>query len=279
MKIKLFSYNQLDTLIHQLSGLTKLLCFLIMIFTVILTYDIRVLLFMLAFAIVCFRISKIPFDQVKLIFGYILVFLLFDFVLSFVFAPQYGVEVLGTRHEIFSFGGPFVLTWEELYYLSCKTMKYLCMFPVGFVFFFTTNPSEFASSLNHIGVSAKICTTVALTMRYFPDVSRDYTNISLAQQARGIDMSRKEKLGRRIKNVVALLAPLIFSTMDRVDAIANAMSLRGYGKAKKRTWYSFRALQRNDYLALAVCIVIFVISLSIRLFVTKSYFYNPFIGW
>ena len=76
-----------------------------MIFTVILTYDIRVLLFMLAFAIVCFRISKIPFDQVKLIFGYILVFLLFDFVLSFVFAPQYGVEVLGTRHEIFSFGG------------------------------------------------------------------------------------------------------------------------------------------------------------------------------
>ena len=277
MKIKLFSYNQLDTFIHRLSGLTKLLCFLIMIFTVILTYDIRVLLFMLVFAIICFRISKIPFDSVKLLFGYIIVFLLFDFVLSFVFDPQYGVEVLGSRHEIISFGGPFILTWEELYYLGCKTMKYLCMFPVGFVFFFTTNPSEFASSLNHIGVSAKIATTVSLTMRYFPDVQRDYTNISLAQQARGIDMSRKEKLGKRIKNVVSLLAPLIFSTMDRVDDIANAMSLRGYGKTKKRSWYSFRPLNKSDYLALGVCLLIFMVSLSIRLFVTKSYFYNPFI--
>ena len=277
MKIKLFSYNQLDTFIHRLSGLTKLLCFLIMIFTVILTYDIRVLLFMLVFAIICFRISKIPFDSVKLLFGYIIVFLLFDFVLSFVFDPQYGVEVLGSRHEIISFGGPFILTWEELYYLGCKTMKYLCMFPVGFVFFFTTNPSEFASSLNHIGVSAKIATTVSLTMRYFPDVQRDYTNISLAQQARGIDMSRKEKLGKRIKNVVALLSPLIFSTMDRVDDIANAMSLRGYGKTKKRSWYSFRPLNKSDYLALGVCLLIFMVSLSIRLFVTKSYFYNPFI--
>lgn len=277
MKIKLFSYNQLDTFIHRLSGLTKLLCFLIMIFTVILTYDIRVLLFMLAFAIVLFRISRIPFDSVKLLFGYIIVFLLFDFVLSFVFDPQYGVEVLGSRHEIFSFGGPFVLTWEELYYLACKTMKYLCMFPVGFVFFFTTNPSEFASSLNHIGVSAKIATTVSLTMRYFPDVQRDYTNISLAQQARGIDMSRKEKLGKRIKNVVALLSPLIFSTMDRVDDIANAMSLRGYGKTKKRTWYSFRPLTKNDYLSIGICLIVFAATLFIRFGITRSYFYNPFI--
>ena len=65
------------------------------------------------------------------------------------------------------------------------------MIPLGLIFIFTTNPSEFASSLNHIGVPYKVCTTLSLTLRYFPDIIRDYTNISLAQQARGIELSKK----------------------------------------------------------------------------------------
>nr|WP_202968607.1 energy-coupling factor transporter transmembrane component T [Oceanobacillus picturae] len=31
--------------------------------------------------------------------------------------------------------------------------------------------------------------------------------------------------------------PLIFSSLERIEVISNAMELRGFGKKKKRTWY------------------------------------------
>jgi hypothetical protein len=40
--MKLFSYNTVDTFVHRLSGLTKLICFLLLTFAVMYSYDIRV---------------------------------------------------------------------------------------------------------------------------------------------------------------------------------------------------------------------------------------------
>ena len=74
-----------------------------------------------------------------------------------------------------------------------------------------------------------------------------------------------------------ILIPLIFSTLDRVELITNAMDLRGYGKNKKRTWYSYKKLDRNDYLSLFVCLMVLVFTLFMRFAVTKNLFFNPFI--
>lgn len=277
MKIKLFSYAQLDTVIHKMSGLTKLICFLFLTTAVMMTYDIRIISVVMVFSFACFAIAKIQWKQVKVMFIYVFIFLLTNFILTFIFAPQYGVELYGTKHVIFEIFGPYVVTQEQMYYQAAKFLKYLSVIPLGLIFFFTTNPSEFASSLNGIGVPYKICTTLSLTLRYFPDIQRDYNNITVAQQARGIDMSRKEKLLRRFKNIVSVLIPLIFSTLDRVEVITNAMTLRGYGKAKKRSWYSFKKLAVQDYCALAISFAIMAFSLYMRFFVVKGMFYNPFI--
>lgn len=277
MKIKLFSYAQLDTVIHKLSGLTKLLCFLFLTTAVMMTYDIRIITVIMIFSFACFKVAKIQWKQVKVMFIYVFIFLITNFILTFIFAPQYGVELYGTKHVIFEIVGPYVVTQEQLYYQAAKFLKYLSVIPLGLIFFFTTNPSEFASSLNSIGIPYKICTTLALTLRYFPDIQRDYNNITLAQQARGIDMSRKEKLMRRFKNILSVLIPLIFSTLDRVEVITNAMTLRGYGKSKHRSWYSFKNLATYDYIALVICMFLMLFTLYMRFFVVKGMFYNPFI--
>ena len=47
-------------------------------------------------------------------------------------------------------------------------------------------------------------------------------------------------MGKRIKNASAILLPLILSSLDRIDTISNIMELRGFGKHKKRSWYSYR---------------------------------------
>ena len=277
MKIKLFSYNQLDTFVHKLSGLTKLVCFLLLTTTVMLTYDIRIILAILIFSYFLMNKAQIKFKQVKTMFIYVGIFLITNFILTFLFSPTYGCEIYGTKHVLFPIFGRYEVTLEQLFYQCTKFLKYLSVIPLGMIFFLTTNPSEFASSLNHIKVNYKVCTSLSLTLRYFPDVQRDYHTISMAQQARGLEMSSKAKLINRIKNVVTILTPLIFTTMDRIELITNAMELRGFGKGKKRSWYSFKPLQTKDWISMFICLLIFLFMLYIRIFVNKSMFYNPFI--
>lgn len=277
MKLKVFSYSQLNTFVHRLSGLSKLVCFLFLTSAIMFTYDIRVILAIMALSFTMMRIAKIRFQQIKVMLLYVSIFLAFNFVLTYVFEPEYGVQIYGTRHLLFTIAGPYTVTLEQLFYQITKLLKYLSVIPLGIIFVLTTNPSEFASSLNGVGVSYRICTALSLTLRYFPDVAQDYNTISLAQQARGIEMSKKAKMSERLKRVAAILIPLIMTTMDRIELISNAMDLRGYGKYPKRTWYSLRPLKKADYISMIVSALIFAASLFVRFFINHSMFYNPFI--
>lgn len=275
-KIKLFSYNAVDTPIHRLSGLTKLICFLLLTFAVMFSYDIRVILAVMIFSILVFRLSRIQFSQIRLMILYVLVFVVVNAIISFFFSPEEGVKIYGTRHEIADLYGDYELTWEQLFYQVTKFFKYFSVIPFGIIFLLTTNPSEFASSLNGIGVNYKAAFAVALTLRYFPDVQRDYHDISQAQQARGLELSKKAKFSDRFKNSLLIVIPLIFSSLDRVELISNAMDLRGFAKSRTRTWYTSRKFTRADYTAIVISALIFIITICVSVFVNHSRFYNPF---
>ena len=277
MKSKLFDYIERDNFIFNLSGVTKLLCFLILTFTVMFSYDARVIFLVLVFSFAILRVSEIRFSQIRIMLYYVLVFIAINFILTFVFSPKYGVEIYGTEHDLFRITGRYTVTAEQLLYQGTKVLKYLSVIPLGMLFLLTTNPSEFAASLSSIGVSYKASFALALTLRYFPDMIRDYNDIALAQQARGLDLSKKEKLGKRLKNMMNIFVPLIFSSLERVDVVSNAMDLRGFGKHKKRTWYAYKPLVKNDYLALAISIAILAGSLAMTFFVNHGRFWNPFI--
>lgn len=66
MKTKLFDYIERDNFVYNLSGVTKLLCFLLLSFAVMLTYDIRSVILILVFSFVMLHISGIRLSQVKL---------------------------------------------------------------------------------------------------------------------------------------------------------------------------------------------------------------------
>jgi len=276
-KMKLFSYNTADTPIHRLSGLTKLICFLFLTFAVMFSYDIRVILTVMIFSIGILMLSKIKFSQIRLMVLYVLIFLVTNAIISFFFSPEQGVDIYGTRHDIIGLFGGIKLTWEQVFYQVTKFFKYASVIPFGIIFLLTTNPSEFASSLNGIGVNYKAAFAVALTLRYFPDVQRDYRDISQAQQARGLELSSKAKFFDRFKNSLLIVIPLIFSSLDSIELISNAMDLRGFAKSKTRTWYTSKKLTRRDYAALAISALIFIGTIYVSVFINHSRFYNPFV--
>lgn len=272
---RLLTYDPKDTWIHRLSGLTKLVFFLVWSIVSMITYDTRVLLFMLISSLIIFRMSKIEWKQISTVFNFILFFLCLNLIAVFLFSPYEGVKIYGTQQDLWHIAGNYTITKEQLFYEFNIMIKYFTVIPAVLMFILTTNPSEFAASMNRIGVSYKISYSIAIALRYIPDVQADLTKIKHAQEARGIEMSSKAGLIDRIKNVSSILFPLIFTSMDRIDVVSNAMELRGFGKNKKRTWYSGKKLSSKDITVIVVVLVFAAASLMIT-FADGSRFYNPF---
>ena len=167
------------------------------------------------------------------------------------------------------------LTAEQLFYMCNISLKYFVALPVAILFISATDPSEFAASLNSIGISYKVGYSVAIALRYIPDIQRDYHSISQAQQARGVELGKKEPFFKRLKNSVNILLPLILTSLNRIDTISNAMELRGFGKKSKRTWYTQRPFVRRDFIALGLGAALLLLSLTVTLRFGR--FYNPFV--
>jgi len=270
------SYIPGKSVIHALTGTTKLVFFLLFTFSSMLTYDTRVLLGLMVISFSCFAVSHVKFKDVSFVFWFMVVFLALNNFFIFLFSPDQGTELYGTRVVLCHLFGPYDLTREQLFYHFNISLKYFVALPIALLFITATNPSEFASSLNAVGVSYRIGYSVALALRYIPDIQRDYRNISTAQQARGVELGKKVKLHKRVKNSISVLMPLIMSSLSRIEAISNAMELRGFGKEKKRTWYVQRKFSSRDYIAIAFGAIILTASLIIT-FHDGNRFWNPFV--
>ena len=275
-KVAILSYIKRKSPVHELTGTTKLIFFITWSVASMVTYDTRILLGMLIISVVIFKISKIRVRDISIVLGLAAVFLVLNNLFVYLFAPEYGVELYESRDVLLTIAGPYTITAQQLFYHLNMTMKVICVVPVALLFIACTDPSEFAASLAMIGVSYRAGYAVSLALRYIPDVQREYQNISQAQQARGIDLSSKDKFLTRLKNSVAILLPLVMSSLNRIETVSNAMELRGFGKEKKRTWYVQRRLQKNDWLTIGFVMAVLVVDLVVAFWDGSRYF-NAFV--
>ncbi len=273
----MLAYIPRKTPLHALCGTTKFVFFMLWSVLAMITYDTRIMLIMAAVSAVVFAVSRTRFSEISFIVKFLVVFMMVNLVTIYLFEPEQGVLVYGTRTVLAEGFGRYTLTAEQLFYEFNVLLKYNMVVPVAIVLIVTTQPSEFASSLNRIGVPYTVAYAVSLTLRYIPDIQRDFRDISRAQQARGVELSRKNSFRKRLKGAAAILLPLIFSSLARIDTISQAMELRGFGKHRKRTWYSGKPFTRTD--AAVVCIgVLFFAFGAWFTFRDGNRFYNPFTG-
>ncbi|HEM3698681.1 TPA: energy-coupling factor transporter transmembrane protein EcfT [Streptococcus suis] len=271
---KLIGYHPGTGFIHSLSAVSKLLFFLIVSILAMITYDTRLILFIAVFSLALFKMSGIRYKEISLVLILTIIFATMNALMVHLFAPRYGVELYGADIPLLSGLGAYSLTSQQAFYLVNLLLKYFCTVPLAIIFLMTTHPSQFASSLNQIGVSYKVAYAVSLTMRYIPDIQEEFYTIRMSQEARGLELSRKGKLMDRIKGNLSLVIPLIFSSLERIDTISTAMELRRFGKNKKRTWYTQQPLQRIDYAVLLFVLALVVVTIYL-FFVNQGRFYNP----
>ncbi|CYX42758.1 energy-coupling factor transporter transmembrane component T family protein [Streptococcus suis] len=271
---KLIGYHPGTGFIHSLSAVSKLLFFLIVSILAMITYDTRLILFIAVFSLALFKMSGIRYKEISLVLILTIIFAAMNALMVHLFAPRYGVELYGADTPLLSGLGVYSLTSQQAFYLVNLLLKYFCTVPLAIIFLMTTHPSQFASSLNQIGVSYKVAYAVSLTMRYIPDIQEEFYTIRMSQEARGLELSKKGKLMDRIKGNLSLVIPLIFSSLERIDTISTAMELRRFGKNKKRTWYTQQPLQRIDYAVLLFILALVVVTIYL-FFINQGRLNNP----
>ena len=274
--INLFNYIDRPSPIHRLTGATKLVCLIAWTVAAMTSFYTPLLMVMTAGAVALFKIARLKIKDISFVLALMIVYIVMNNLLIFLFSPDHGANLYGSETVLFKIAGPYVVTAQQLFYHLNVILKNACTIPIVLLFVCTTNPSEFAASLSRIGVSYKISYAVALALRYIPDIQREFRDISLAQQARGTEMSRKAKFVDRLKAAGTILIPLILSSMERIETISNAMELRGFGKGSTRTWYSGRKFSKVDILFIAGSVILMLVSFLITYWNGGRYF-NPFL--
>lgn len=268
-------YIEGDSIFHKMSGVTKMLLFIVWTMITVMFLDIRIFIGMGILGAVMLCFSQIPWKTIKPLLWIMIVFNLINIIFILLITPQYGSELVGNSTNLINIGYAYI-SKETLFYVLTISLKYAVLMPITVIFIFTTHPSEFASSLNKIGIPYKIAYAVNIAFRYIPDVQREYRNILDAQQARGLAFSKGEGSVMEImKNYTTIFVPLVSSSLKRIETVSNAMELRSFGKKRKRTWYSYKKLTGIDY----VFIVISLILLAMAIYAKNNLitgFYYPF---
>lgn len=257
-------YIEKDSIFHKLDGSIKLLLWICWTAFIFMFMDIRVFILMIIIGFTMLKIAKIPYKSIKPLLIFIVIFTIFNSLLLLLVTPQYGSQITGRYTVIFSLT-KYKITKETLFYALTLSLKYISLLPITLLFLFTTNPSEFASSLNRLGVSYKVAYSISIALRYIPDVRDEMINIINAQEARGVAFKKGDAgVFKILKNYLSILLPLLISSLQRVDIISNAMDLRGFGKYKTRTWYNRKPLGKADYAFIIVSIALVVVGIYLK---------------
>ena len=236
-----------NTFLDKLSGTTKVRLFFALIILLIATWDFRILFPVLLLGVAGLVSIKPNWKLIGGLLAFIVVVNLFNLFLIWVVTPDYGRDIVGGSTVLFSFNSRYIVTAETLWYFLIRFVKFLASFIVSLTFIQAITPSEIAAGLYSIKVPYKIATIVSIAFRYIPDISRDFSDIKISMQARGMELdSKRTGLFTRLKQYILILIPLIIISFERVGNIANAMDLRGYGKGKTRTYYSEHEETPND---------------------------------
>ena len=126
------NYSRAKAWYNDLTGTTKLAFFLLFTFASMITYNTWVLLGLMAVSFAVFRLSHIKLREVRFMLVFMLVFLALNDLFIFLFDPNQGTALYGTRTVLCHLFWRYDLTAEQLFYMFNISLKYFVALPVPF---------------------------------------------------------------------------------------------------------------------------------------------------
>lgn len=244
-------YQPLNTPIHRLSPISKLVITLSITVAVLLTGDIRTpfpLLLQASLLLLVVLLLALARAKVAVIRPFVMsaIFLIPLFSLSWLVFTRQG-------HPLFSFWGP---TDAGSFAAANSALRVLVTVLASGLLLYTMSETELLQALRRLRVPYVACFTLMLAIRLLPALGEDLDVIRQAQMTRGFELQRGSFLRRARRSAQALI-PLIAIAFRRADTLARALESRAFETARgaQRTIYKEDSIHAIDWAILATCVV------------------------
>lgn len=235
-----------------------ILVVILYIFATIQAWDIRLVLGLVAVALLYYRSAGIPLHAVRRNWRLALTLITIVVVVNSVLTGDRvsGIGVVHTYFRVPLLGTP--VSAESLTYAATQWLRYVGMVTVGFPMAFCMAPTDLGTAFARLGVPEKFAFGLDLTFRFIPSLAVDYQQTIDAQRVRGFDPSGGSGGPvARLRQMVPILTPLTVSAIAGAEDTIDAMDLRGFGTGK-RTWLRELRFDRVDYAILGAFLLMFL---------------------
>jgi energy-coupling factor transport system permease protein len=252
-----------DSLIHKLDPRIKIILSFIFIVAVFIVNNFLGYCLIAVFTFSTIFISKVPFKYIFKGLKPIIWIIVFTAVLNIWLTPGNTIYELGPiKISDKGLSLAIFMVFRLIFLIIGTSLLTLTTTPISL----TDGIEKLLNPFKRIGLPAhELAMMMTIALRFIPTLLDETDKIMKAQMARGADFESGNIL-KRAKNLVPLLVPLFISSFRRADDLAMAMEARCYRGGEGRTRLKQLRIERRDYAAVFIMLLLIVISFLSRRF-------------
>ena len=278
-------YRERNTLIQRLDPRTRFIFMLCLMFSLILYWDLRFILFFFVIATAQLILARLSWQETK---RFWIIIIIISTALSLMTALT-GRSASGVYTETYPdplwqaeftlLGTTFMprLSVERVAFLMAQLIRFFSFAALAVPIPFTIHPARYGIAFRRLGVPDKFAFATDLAFRFIPSLGQDFQLTMDAQKARGYELERMGGgLAQQIRNMAPLMIPLVVGSILRSEEIIDAMDLRGFGTGR-RTWLEKLRYSGLDYVVIVFSVAVFLGTVIIRLLGYGTFWVPPFL--
>lgn len=238
--ITLGRYYQIESVIHKLNPIFKILSLTIMIISIFFIDSYNDILMLGSYLLLSMAYSNINIrTYLKNILG-LKIFLIFIIIINLIFFTSINKIVFDLFKIIF-----IILYSSILSYTTVITEL-------------TYGIEKLLKPLSKILPVSDIVVVISLSIRYIPSLTSEANRIIRAQKLRGINFDSKN-IKEKIISISGILIPMFIMSLKKAETTADIMDIRLYNYGKSKTNYRSNAWKKVDTFLLILNILILII--------------------
>ena len=161
--------------------------------------------------------------------------------------------------------------WEGVRTAVLMALRIMLLITGTLLLTYTTSPIQLTDGLEKLLNPLKklrvpvreLSMMMSIALRFIPTLIEETDKIMNAQKARGAEFDTGN-IFQKAKAMLPLLVPLFISAFRRADELATAMESRCYHGGEGRTKLKVLRMERRDWIALAVGVLLLVLVILLR---------------
>lgn len=252
-------YYNSTSVIHKMDARFKIIQLILMVVFIFVSKNFAALFLMAAAVFSVMLLSNVPIRMYFRNLKTILPIVIFTAIINILY-------VSGEETPIFTWW-IISITVGGILNALFMALRILLLILISSALTYTTTPTELTDGIESLlkplklvglgGFVHNFAMMMTIALRFIPTLTDETDKIISAQKARGVDFEEGGFI-KKIKALLPILIPLLFSAIRRADELADAMDSRCYNGDSGRTRMKQLKATKLDYISTVVLLICFV---------------------